>query len=509
MILLTVFALLAAACGDDDGSPLVPATDTQATTTTAAPATTAAPTTTVAETTTTKATVPPSTEPESNAISSIADAEAAVVQIVSEGTFVDPFEGTQTNAAGAGSGFIISESGLAVTANHVVTGGALIKVYFSDEDQPRNARLLGVSECSDLAVIDLEGDGYPFFDWYDGPINAGLEIFAAGYPLGDPQYTLLDGIVSKDDAGGETYWASIDAVVEHSADTLPGNSGGPLLTADGQVAGIVYAGNQIGQEFAISAEIAAPVVAQLVEDIDVDGIGINGEALFDSFLTGIWVYSVASGSPADDARVQPGDLIVSMEGLDLALDGTMADYCDILRSHGPDDTLSMVIYRSETDQILEGQINGRELEVVDDFSIDSDGTELTIDPPTFGTYVLNTGFTPDPSAYEVISGGSVNVNYLGGGCVGWAAAAPDIRINWTGSTFLRFYFIADEGDTALVVNDPNVDWACNDDSFGTLNPTVDFTTSTTGAYDIWVASFTEGEFVSGTLYVTELDFNSP
>jgi serine protease Do len=110
----------------------------------------------------------------------------------------------------------------------------------------------------------------------------------------------------------------------------------------------------------------------------------------------------------------------------------------------------------------------------------------------------------------VISGGSVNVNYLGGGCVGWAAAAPDVRINWSGSGFLRFYFISDDGgDTALVVNDPNLNWSCNDDSFGTFDPTVDYTASVDGAYDIWVASFSEGDFVSGTLFVTELDINSP
>jgi len=67
---------------------------------------------------------------------------------------------------GSGSGFIIDPGGIAVTNNHVVTGAARIKVYFSGSEKAYNARILGVSECSDLAVIDIEGDGYPYLDWY-------------------------------------------------------------------------------------------------------------------------------------------------------------------------------------------------------------------------------------------------------------------------------------------------------------------------------------------------------
>jgi serine protease Do len=66
---------------------------------------------------------------------------------------------------------------------------------------------LGVSECSDLALIDIEGDGFPYLDWHEGAINVGFEVYAAGFPLAEPQFTLTRGIVSKEEAGGETYWA--------------------------------------------------------------------------------------------------------------------------------------------------------------------------------------------------------------------------------------------------------------------------------------------------------------
>ena len=91
-------------------------------------------------------------------VDDLQDVKAATIQIESQGTFVDPEFGLVQNGAGRGSGFIIDPSGLAVTNNHVVTGAALLKVWVGGEDAPRNAKVLGVSECSDLAVIDIEGD---------------------------------------------------------------------------------------------------------------------------------------------------------------------------------------------------------------------------------------------------------------------------------------------------------------------------------------------------------------
>jgi hypothetical protein len=131
--------------------------------------------------------------------------------------------------------------------------------------------------------------------------------------------------------------------------------------------------------------------------------------------------------------------------------------------------------------------------------------------PTFGTFELAAGFLPDPRAESVVSGGSVAVRYLGGGCTGYAAVAPDLRLQWDGAgTLLRFFFIPDEdGDTTLVINAPDGSWHCNDDSFGTLNPTVDFDTGPSGTYDVWVGSYIQGEFVAGTLYVTELESERP
>ncbi len=304
---------------------------------------------------------------ESKAVSNLQDVSKAIVQIEAQGTFVDPEVGLVTNGAGKGSGFIIDESGLAVTNNHVVTGAALLKVWLRGESEPRNARVVAVSECSDLAVIKVDGEDFDYLEWHDGPIDVGMDMYVAGFPLGDPEFTLNKGIVSKANAGGETSWASVDSVIEYDATSNPGNSGGPVVTPDGRVIAVHYAGNaSTRQAFGISRDVATGIIEQLETGENLDSIGVNGQAVGneDGSLTGIWVASVQSGSLADQAGIQPGDIITMMENLVLATDGTMSQYCDILRSHTAEDTLSLEVLRWANGEVLEGQLNGRELAVV-------------------------------------------------------------------------------------------------------------------------------------------------
>jgi serine protease Do len=297
-------------------------------------------------------------------IASLEDARQAVVQIEAQGSFVDPQVGLQLNQAGRGSGFIIDASGLAVTNNHVVTGAALLRVYLPGEQRPRNARVLGVSECFDLAVIQIEGDDFSAMEWYSGEIRAGQEVYAAGFPLGDPEYTLTSGIISAVRIEGVTDWAALDYVLQHNATINPGSSGGPLLDSNGRLVGVNYASAAAqNQYFAIGRDQAMPVINQLRQGQDVYSIGINGVAVTDgAALSGIWISSVKAGSPADRAGLLPGDILTTMQGLLLATDGTMGDYCAILRSHASEDTLSIEVLRFDTGEILVGQINGRILE---------------------------------------------------------------------------------------------------------------------------------------------------
>ncbi|MBA3606554.1 MAG: trypsin-like peptidase domain-containing protein [Acidimicrobiia bacterium] len=290
--------------------------------------------------------------------------QPAVVQIEARGTFRDPEIGF-SDGSGRGSGFLISADGLAVTNNHVVTGAATLEVFVGgDTDESYNATIVGVSECNDLALIQLNtSDELPYLEWYDGEIRAGLDVYAAGFPLGDPEFTLTRGIVAKAEAGGDlTGTSSIDHTVEHDAAIQPGNSGGPLIGADGTVVGVNYAGGAVvttEQFFAIASDLAQPVVDRLA-DGDFESLGINGWAVFDDALgiSGIWVAGVQPGSPAGDAEIVPGDIVTSMNGLPVGTDGTFADYCDVIRTAGEGAPIQVDVLRYDTQEVLRGEING-------------------------------------------------------------------------------------------------------------------------------------------------------
>jgi len=397
------------------------------------------------------------TEEASGAVRSLDEVKSATIQIVAEGTFIDPQVGLMVNAAGAGSGFIIDPEGIAVTNNHVVTGAALLKVYVAGETRPRNAKVLGVSECSDLAVIDIDGDGFPYLEWTDQPIKVGLDVYAAGFPLGDPEFTLTRGIISKEQANLGTAWTSVDHVIMHDATINPGNSGGPLVTTEGKVIGVNYAGNtSSNQYFAISPAEAQKIIKELRQGKDVTSLGINGQAVAseDGSIYGIWVSSVESGSAADKAGIKPGDIITSLENIVLATDGTMDDYCDILRTKDPSDTLNVSVLRFAEMAYLDGQINGRQLEVsmsfADQFSDDvdagSEGTGGSSD--TYTDWVLWTDSTESiqievPAEWVEVDGsvwqttwGSFNITAPS------LTASADLASYWSGYDESGVFFAA-------------------------------------------------------------------
>lgn len=129
--------------------------------------------------------------------------------------------------------------------------------------------------------------------------------------------------------------------------------------------------------------------------------------------------------------------------------------------------------------------------------------------PSFGSVSLSAGFTPDPHSASVISGGSVNTGSLdlGSGCLGYAASAPDYRLNWSGnSSELYLFFVAEnEGDdTTILVSQPDGSWVCNDDiDSDNLNPGLLVPNPADGQYDIWVGSYSEGASVAGQLFISE------
>jgi len=303
--------------------------------------------------------------PQPQPISNVNDAKKAIVQIATVGTYVDPSEILPFTSSGRGSGFIIDPSGLAMTNNHIVTGASYINVWIDGEDEPRNARVVATSECADLALIDIAGDGFPYLEWSSNALAVGAGVYAGGFPGGNRSYELTTGAITSMARSGATHWASISSVIGHNASIAPGSSGGPLMDQFGRVMAVNYAGQADESEYlAIAQEQVLPLLPQLRAGQDVDAIGINGLAVEVGQinpLTGIWVSSIELGSIAQRTGVLPGDIVISLDNLLMASDGTMADYCQVLRSHSADDVLNIRVLRRSNRQILAGQLNGNPL----------------------------------------------------------------------------------------------------------------------------------------------------
>ncbi|MGJ3230312.1 MAG: peptidase S1 [Oceanicaulis sp.] len=120
--------------------------------------------------------------------------------------------------------------------------------------------------------------------------------------------------------------------------------------------------------------------------------------------------------------------------------------------------------------------------------------DVTLEP-NFGAYELEAGFTPDPATLDIVAGGSVDAASVG--CAGSISQAPDVRLMWSGGQIT----IGAESttDTTLVINAPNGQWFCADDTNG-FNPAI--TLSGSGQYDIWVGVYGGGT-AEASLYATE------
>jgi serine protease Do len=268
---------------------------------------------------------------------SIADVVAmvkpAVVAITTEVTSYDFFNRPYTQE-GAGSGWIIDSNGIIVTNNHVVEGAMTITVTTDSGDSyTADTDSVYTDAFNDLAIIKINVKGLPALKTGKASdMRIGDWVVAIGNALGQG-IRATEGIISRQDVSlsvdqGQTLYN----LIETSAAINPGNSGGPLVNLSGEVIGITSAKiASVGVEgmgYAISIDAATPIIQELVNNgyvsrpylgislYTVDQLAISEFEL--KVDTGVLVLDVAIGSPADDAGLKQGDVIVSIGGTDVA-----------------------------------------------------------------------------------------------------------------------------------------------------------------------------------------------
>jgi S1-C subfamily serine protease len=295
---------------------------------------------------------------------------------------VDPFFGfpfpQSERQQALGSGFVIDKAGHIVTNYHVIAGARTVSVSFSNNESMK-ARVVGADPSTDVAVLQVEVHSralQPLPLGNSDEVHVGDSVVAIGNPLGLDR-TVTAGIVSALQrviaAPGGQY--SIDHVIQTDAALNHGNSGGPLLNANGEVIGINSqiqsdTGSNIGIGFAVPINTVKTVAAQIIKTGHAEHafLGIRAQAVTPQIARlfrlraseGLLVASVEPGSAAAQAGLRAGkqqvtvsgetyplggDLIVSADGVPLTSLDTLRD---VISRKQPGSKISFEIWRGDS-----------------------------------------------------------------------------------------------------------------------------------------------------------------
>ncbi len=277
--------------------------------------------------------------------------------------FGDDVPARQRMLSSLGSGVIVSEDGYVLTNHHVIGGADQIQVALRDGRETL-AEVIGTDPESDLAVLRIDLDELPVIELADsGEVAVGDVSLAIGNPFGVGQ-TVTMGIIS---ATGRSHLGlnAYEDFIQTDAAINPGNSGGALVNPEGALVGINTAifsrsGGSQGIGFAIPANLARNILEELVTQgrvirgwLGVEAQELNPELAASFGLQaprGVVIAGVVPGGPADEAGLQPGDVLLAIDGRPI-LDArvTMADIAAV----APGESLPLTVVRGgETLQMI-------------------------------------------------------------------------------------------------------------------------------------------------------------
>jgi serine protease DegQ len=299
-----------------------------------------------------------SSEPTSSAATVAPSAQSGIPAIVSK---LSPSVVTIMTSSGLGSGVVWSSDGTIVTAFHVVTGFSQVTVQFED-GKTVDGHVLAGDPVTDLAVLKVDRTGLPAATFAKEPPKVGALAVAIGSPLGFDN-TANAGIVSglgRSFPGGPGPSAAMIDLLQTDADISPGDSGGALIDARGQVIGINEAfippsEGAVSIGFATPASTITRIVPQLLKrgkavhpfhGMQLAELTPDAARQLDVGAgAGVVVLAVVTGGPAANAGLRVGDVITAM---DKAWAPTLSAFTAALRSHQPGDVVRLTIVRGAT-----------------------------------------------------------------------------------------------------------------------------------------------------------------
>ena len=258
--------------------------------------------------------------------------------------------------SGAGSGVIISQDGYILTCAHVVSGATSVKVQLNGSDESYDATVVGQDSTSDIAVLKIDATGLtPAVIGDSDALAVGEVAVAVGNPLGTLSNTVTDGIVSALNRQ-VTVQNNDMTLIQTDASISPGNSGGGLFNASGELIGIVNAKSSYSEAegigFAIPINTAMEIGRQLIENGSVarPALGVKIVDVTDAQTAqqlgvstmGVYVVEVTKGSGADAAGVQAGDRVLAVDDTAVSDSSALKNY---LKDKGIGDTVNLQVER--------------------------------------------------------------------------------------------------------------------------------------------------------------------
>jgi putative serine protease PepD len=272
------------------------------------------------------------------------------------------------NGEATGTGFAITGDGYLVTNAHVIDGSSNVTVKFGD-GQPTKANIVGVDQSTDLALLKINTGGktlttVPLGD--SSKVAVGDPVYAIGNPYGLDR-TLTTGVVSA-------LQRSIDApngyaitnVIQTDAALNPGNSGGPLLDAQGQVIGVnsqIESSGSVGgqgQNSGVGFAVPSNTVKRVVDQLRTSGHASHaylGVSVSDAQSgNGALIQAVASGGPAEHAGLRRGDVVVKVDGTTVQ---QAQDLTSAVDAHEPGQTVTVVVKRGGGEKSVSVKLGSR------------------------------------------------------------------------------------------------------------------------------------------------------